>query len=135
MATCANTGKPWATEMGGAASGQAAGELGCGSLNGGDSAIVERRLALVDLLMPDDRIILVTTPAQVQMAGAMFREYAASLDFSLEYQGLEAELAGLPGRYGAPGGAFCWRWRPARRLGVWRCGGLGIQPAPGVSAR
>jgi putative acetyltransferase len=36
----------------------------------------------------------------------MFREYGASLDFSLEFQGFEAELAGLPGRYGAPGGCI-----------------------------
>lgn len=35
---------------------------------------------------------------------ALFTEYAASLGFSLSFQGFEAELATLPGRYAPPGG-------------------------------
>ncbi len=37
---------------------------------------------------------------------ALFTEYAASLGFSLAYQGFEAELAGLPGAFAAPAGAL-----------------------------
>ena len=44
----------------------------------------------------------VESEADLRVAAGLFREYAAGLDFSLEYQGFEAELAGLPGRYGPP---------------------------------
>ena len=36
----------------------------------------------------------------------LVREYARSLGFSLDYQGLEAELADLRAKYGSPGGAL-----------------------------
>jgi GNAT superfamily N-acetyltransferase len=42
------------------------------------------------------------------------RDYAASLPFSLEYQGFEAEMASLPGRYAAPGGVILLAWRESR---------------------
>ena len=42
----------------------------------------------------------------VEEARALFGEYAASLGFSLAYQGFDEELAGLPGPYAAPGGAL-----------------------------
>ncbi|HRD74800.1 MAG TPA: GNAT family N-acetyltransferase [Hyphomicrobiaceae bacterium] len=45
-------------------------------------------------------------PADVDAARALFREYAASLDVDLGYQGFEAELAGLPGKYAPPKGAL-----------------------------
>jgi putative acetyltransferase len=44
------------------------------------------------------------TPAQLDDARTIFREYAASLDIDLCFQNFEAELAALPGDYAAPSG-------------------------------
>jgi putative acetyltransferase len=37
---------------------------------------------------------------------ALLREYEASLPFTLDFQGFDAEVAGLPGEYRDPGGAL-----------------------------
>jgi putative acetyltransferase len=41
---------------------------------------------------------------EVAAAKALFLEYAGSLGYSLCFQGFDAELAGLPGRYAPPSG-------------------------------
>lgn len=48
-------------------------------------------------------IVRATDLAEVR---ALFEEYAGSLGFSLAYQDFAAELLGLPGAYGPPGGAL-----------------------------
>ena len=52
------------------------------------------------------RIIPADTPLLLNAAASLFREYANSLPFSLDYQGFELELASLPGKYAPPGGAI-----------------------------
>lgn len=50
------------------------------------------------------RLLPVRTPADIREAAALFREYAASLPVDLGFQGFDAELAGLPGRFAPPEG-------------------------------
>ena len=51
-------------------------------------------MRIVEAAWPDDRETVV----------AMFREYAASIDADICFQGFEQELAGLPGKYASPAG-------------------------------
>ncbi|MBC7993684.1 MAG: GNAT family N-acetyltransferase [Rhizobacter sp.] len=53
---------------------------------------------------PEIRLLTPDTPELLAAARAVFREYAASLDVDLCFQGFEAELAALPGDYAAPAG-------------------------------
>ena len=55
---------------------------------------------------PTDRIERAVDPGSVEEARALFREYASQLGFSLEFQGFDSELAGLPGEYAPPSGAL-----------------------------
>lgn len=59
----------------------------------------------------DDRAVTPTIapavfPDDVFAVRALFREYAESLGFSLDYQDFEAELASLPGAFAPPTGAL-----------------------------
>jgi ribosomal protein S18 acetylase RimI-like enzyme len=54
---------------------------------------------LVTLRVPD-------TPALLDAAREIFREYADGLGIDLCFQNFDAELAGLPGEYAAPMGAL-----------------------------
>jgi GNAT superfamily N-acetyltransferase len=53
---------------------------------------------------PEIRLVTPDTAEWLAATCAVFREYAASLDVDLCFQGFEAELAALPGDYAAPGG-------------------------------
>lgn len=53
---------------------------------------------------PDIQLVVADTPALVDAAREIFREYARSLPIDLCFQNFEAELAELPGEYVAPQG-------------------------------
>jgi putative acetyltransferase len=53
---------------------------------------------------PDIRLITADTPELQAAARSILREYAASLDVDLCFQGFETELATLPGEYAPPSG-------------------------------
>lgn len=52
---------------------------------------------------------------------AIFREYVASPSVSLDFQNYEAEFAGLPGAYAAPGGLLLLVWQDDQVVG---CGAV-----------
>lgn len=52
------------------------------------------------------RIVSATLEVDIIAVRSLFRAYAASLPFDLGYQGFEAELAGLPGKYAPPDGVL-----------------------------
>ena len=53
---------------------------------------------------PAIRLITPDTPELIAATRGLFRDYAASLDIDLQFQGFEAELNNLPGEYSLPGG-------------------------------
>jgi ribosomal protein S18 acetylase RimI-like enzyme len=55
--------------------------------------------------MSDARIVPLTA-ADLHALAQLFRAYAASLPIDLGYQGFDAELASLPGKYAPPAGAL-----------------------------
>lgn len=61
--------------------------------------------------------------ADLDTVRRLFRAYAESLPFSLAFQGFEAELAGLPAPYKAPGGCLLLARRDGEAVGV-----VGLKP-------
>jgi GNAT superfamily N-acetyltransferase len=53
---------------------------------------------------PAFEIAPASSSADIAAVVALFRAYAASLEVDLAYQGFEAEVAGLPGKYAPPDG-------------------------------
>jgi GNAT superfamily N-acetyltransferase len=59
-----------------------------------------------DVTLPDIRLVEADTPALLDAAREILREYAASLGVDLCFQDFDAELAHLPGDYAPPLGAL-----------------------------
>ncbi|UAY57054.1 GNAT family N-acetyltransferase [Arachidicoccus terrestris] len=56
--------------------------------------------------LPSIEFSLAQSSEQYDQGRILFREYAASLGFGLEFQDFEGELAGIEKKYGLPGGAL-----------------------------
>jgi ribosomal protein S18 acetylase RimI-like enzyme len=54
--------------------------------------------------MSQFRLVKVRQPEEIARAATLFREYADWLGIDLSFQGFEAELASLPGKYAPPVG-------------------------------
>lgn len=67
------------------------------------------------------RIVQVEAADEIAHIRQLFQDYAASLDFGLEFQGFAAELADLPGRYAPPAGRLLLAWYQGEPAG---CGAL-----------
>jgi ribosomal protein S18 acetylase RimI-like enzyme len=49
-------------------------------------------------------LVCATSDEEMETVRCLFREYAESLDFDLDFQDFEDELEGIPGAYGPPAG-------------------------------
>jgi len=54
----------------------------------------------------DMQVAAATSADQLELIRRLFRAYAAELEIDLGFQGFEAELAGLPGKYAPPTGGL-----------------------------
>lgn len=62
-------------------------------------------------------IRLARFPEDLEIVRTLFHEYAAAIGIDLGFQGFEAELAGLPGKYQSPAGRLMLAWRGDQVLG------------------
>ena len=63
-------------------------------------------------------------PDDLESVSGLFRDYAASLGISLDFQDFDAELAGLPGDYAPPSGRVLLAWLAGRPVGCVALRGL-----------
>ncbi|TXL67420.1 GNAT family N-acetyltransferase [Zeimonas arvi] len=75
------------------------------------------------------RIRLARFPDHAERVRGLFWEYADSLGVDLCFQGFEDELAGLPGKYAAPGGCVLLAW-----AGTEPAGCVALRPVGGGCA-
>ena len=61
--------------------------------------------------------------SDIETVRRLFRAYAESLPFSLDFQGFQAELAGLPAPYNPPAGCLLLAKRGSGAVGV-----VGLKP-------
>ena len=61
--------------------------------------------------------------ADIEIVRPLFRAYAASLPFSLDFQGFDAEVAGLPAPYSPPDGCLLLATRDDAAIGI-----VGLKP-------
>lgn len=73
--------------------------------------------AATDGADPDPAILAARVPDDLPLVRRLFREYADGLGVDLCFQGFEAELAELPGRYAPPAGRLLIAWRGDEALG------------------
>jgi ribosomal protein S18 acetylase RimI-like enzyme len=67
--------------------------------------------------------------ADIEIVRRLFRAYAASLPFSLDFQDFDAELAGLPAPYSPPGGCLLLAKQGGATIGI-----VGLKPLlPGIA--
>jgi putative acetyltransferase len=70
---------------------------------------------------PEIALVEPDSPALFDAAREVFREYASTLGIDLCFQNFDAEMAGLPGDYAAPGGALLLAFVDGQLAG---CGAL-----------
>jgi hypothetical protein len=64
-------------------------------------------------------IRLAEFPQHLECVRALFVDYAASLDISLDFQDFDSELVGLPGPYAPPRGRLLLAWQAGEALARW----------------
>ncbi len=76
-----------------------------------------------------------SSASDLDLARALFREYASSLPFSLCFQGFDEELATLPGKYAAPTGEILIAYDDKSPLGCVALRSIDAQPDDPPAAR
>jgi ribosomal protein S18 acetylase RimI-like enzyme len=67
-------------------------------------------------------------PRDLAAVRSLFREYADGLGIDLDFQGFEAEMAGLPGKYAGAAGRLLLAWSGAAAVGC-----VALRPLAGDS--
>lgn len=73
------------------------------------------------------QVVRAVDTRSIAIARELFREYAQSLDFSLDFQDFDREVQGLPGEYAPPRGALFLAWVEGDSAGC-----VGVRPIDGT---